>query len=214
MAKYYENSTVFQYSWEQVLQGFWKRYPNPYSLHVLSEDTIEREIRPDGKLYSKRVLTKTNRVPKWGERFFKAKFVCIIEESLVDPNEKTLTTHTRNIGFNKIMVRSADSCTLVLLIILIFPAALECRRKSRVHTRHTRQDRRPAVRLDRLPGLRLRNCNPCLRLWKIQEELPANGMSFTPTSQRTQFIRFFFLRLLDSTTFWEYYFQHNTSTAP
>lgn len=113
MAKYYENSTVFQYSWEQVLQGFWKRYPNPYSLHVLSEDTIEREIRPDGKLYSKRVLTKTNRVPKWGERFFKAKFVCIIEESLVDPNEKTLTTHTRNIGFNKIMVRSSRMCTLV-----------------------------------------------------------------------------------------------------
>jgi PRELI-like family len=104
MAKYYENSTVFNYNWEQVLQGFWKRYPNPYSLHVLSEDTIQREIREDGKLYSKRVLTKTNRVPKWGERFFKAKFVCIIEESLVDPKSKTLTTQTRNIGFNKIMV--------------------------------------------------------------------------------------------------------------
>lgn len=119
MAKYYENSTVFQYSWEQVLQGFWKRYPNPYSLHVLSEDTIEREIRPDGKLYSKRVLTKTNRVPKWGERFFKAKFVCIIEESLVDPNEKTLTTHTRNIGFNKIMVRSPESMPFGLHSLLI-----------------------------------------------------------------------------------------------
>lgn len=110
MAKYYENSTVFHYNWEQMLQGFWKRYPNPYSTHVLSEDTIQREIRPDGKLYSKRVLTKTNRVPKWGERFFKAKFVCIIEESLVDPKSKTLTTHTRNIGFNKIMVSWRGKC--------------------------------------------------------------------------------------------------------
>lgn len=104
MAKYYENSTVFHYNWDQVLQGFWKRYPNPFSTHVLSEDTIQREIREDGQLYSKRVLTKTNRVPKWGERFFKANFVCIIEESLVDPKSKTLTTYTRNIGFNKIMV--------------------------------------------------------------------------------------------------------------
>jgi len=103
MAKYYENSTVFHYNLEQVLQGFWKRYPNPYSSHVLSEDTIQREIREDGKLYSKRILTKTNHVPKWGERIFKGKFVCIIEESLVDPKAKTLTTYTRNIGFNKIM---------------------------------------------------------------------------------------------------------------
>ncbi|CAO1419525.1 unnamed protein product [Diamesa hyperborea] len=103
MAKYYENETEYQYNFEQVLQGFWKRYPNPFSLHVLSEDTLCREIRKDGKLYSKRLLTKTNRVPKWGERFFKAKFVCIIEESLVDPKEKVLTTYTRNIGFSKIM---------------------------------------------------------------------------------------------------------------
>lgn len=115
MAKYYENSTVFQYNYEQVLQGFWKRYPNPFSSHVLTEDTVERYIRADGTLYSKRVLTKTNHVPKWGERFFKAKFVCIIEESIVDPKSKTLTTHTRNIGFNKIMVR----CITPLLSVLV-----------------------------------------------------------------------------------------------
>lgn len=117
MAKYYETSTVFNYNYEQILQGFWKRYPNPYSTHVLSEDTIQREIRDDGKLYSKRLLTKTNRVPKWGERFFKAKFVCIIEESLVDPKAKTLTTHTRNIGFNKIMVSGGLGATKKIIIV-------------------------------------------------------------------------------------------------
>lgn len=71
---------------------------------MLSEDTITREVKNDGKLYSKRIITKTNRVPKWGERFFNAKFVCVIEESVVDPHSKTLVTYTRNIGFNKIMV--------------------------------------------------------------------------------------------------------------
>lgn len=105
MAKHYESQTVFNYNLEQVLQGFWRRYPNPYSLHVLSEDTVEREIRADGKLYSKRLITKTNKLPKWAERVFShVKQVCVVEESVVDMESKTLTTYTRNIGLNKIMV--------------------------------------------------------------------------------------------------------------
>lgn len=128
MAKFHESCTIFNYSWDQVAQAFWRKYPNPYryacikilgakndlytlfkiylliSSHVLTEDTLCREVTRDGKLHSKRLLTKTNRVPKWGERFFKAKFVCIVEESIVDPKEKTIVTYTRNIGFNKIMV--------------------------------------------------------------------------------------------------------------
>ena len=69
----------------------------------MSEDTIYRELK-NGKLHSKRLLTKTNRVPKWGERFINQKSIKIIEESIVDPKEKTLTTYTRNIAFTKVMV--------------------------------------------------------------------------------------------------------------
>lgn len=74
-----------------------------FSNHVLSEDTIERSIR-DGKLYTKRLLTKTNKLPKWGERLYNVKAVKIVEESICDPVEKTLTTYTRNIAFTKVMV--------------------------------------------------------------------------------------------------------------
>ncbi|XP_057335097.1 PRELI domain-containing protein 1, mitochondrial [Microplitis mediator] len=102
MVKYYETSTIFQFNWSQVAQGFWKRYPNPHSSHVLSEDTVAREIK-DGKLYSKRLLTKTNRVPKWGERFISKNVVKIVEETVVDPKEKTLTSYTRNLGYTKVM---------------------------------------------------------------------------------------------------------------
>lgn len=76
--------------------------PSPSSTHVLTEDTIEREVR-DGVLYSKRLLSKTNRVPKWGERFYNAKSVKIVEESVCDPKKKILVTYTRNIAFTKIM---------------------------------------------------------------------------------------------------------------
>ncbi|KAI5634734.1 PRELI-like family domain-containing protein [Phthorimaea operculella] len=89
-------------SWDQVASGYWKRYPNPQSQHVLSEDTYCRQVK-DGCLHTKRLLTKTNRVPKWGERFFNAKSIKIIEESIVDPEKKLLVTYTRNLGYTKVM---------------------------------------------------------------------------------------------------------------
>ncbi|XP_030388595.1 protein preli-like [Scaptodrosophila lebanonensis] len=94
--------TVFDYSWRQVVVAYWNRYPNPSSTHVLTEDTIKREVR-DGKLYSRRLLSKTNPVPKWGSRFYNNVPVRIIEDSVLDPVKKTLTTFTRNIGMKKIM---------------------------------------------------------------------------------------------------------------
>ncbi|KAF7995068.1 hypothetical protein HCN44_004540 [Aphidius gifuensis] len=102
MVKYYENTTIFQFDWNQVAQGFWRRYPNPHSTHVLTEDTVSREVK-DGKLHTKRLLTKTNRMPKWGERFVSKNVVKIIEETEVDPKSKTLTSYTRNLGYTKVM---------------------------------------------------------------------------------------------------------------
>jgi len=39
-----------------------------YSTHVLTEDTVSTEVK-NGKLYYKQLLTKTNRLSKWNERF-------------------------------------------------------------------------------------------------------------------------------------------------
>lgn len=99
---FYESRTVFNYNWKQVVQAHWNRYPNPSSSHVLTEDTVAREVR-DGKLYSRRLLSKTNPVPKWGERFVNTNSVKIIEDSVLDLKKRTLVTFTRNIGFKKIM---------------------------------------------------------------------------------------------------------------
>ncbi|XP_017781070.1 PREDICTED: protein preli-like [Nicrophorus vespilloides] len=102
MPRYFESTTVFNFSWEQVAQAFWRRYPNPNSKHVLTEDTISREVRGD-QLVSKRLLRKTNALPKWAERFINTKHVYIMEESSVDPKNKVLVTYTRNLGFAKVM---------------------------------------------------------------------------------------------------------------
>jgi hypothetical protein len=103
MVKFMTASNVFKFNWDQVAAGLWQRYPNPNSKHVLTEDVVTRRI--DGqKLVSVRILTKTNKIPKWGERFVgQNKDILIIEESVVDPKEKTITTYTRNVGLQKVM---------------------------------------------------------------------------------------------------------------
>lgn len=94
---------VLKHPWEQVVQSFWQRYPNPYSKHVLTEDTVQRELK-SGKLRSVRFLTKTGGgLPRWAEKFVPHQLVGIIEESVVDPKKQTLTTYTRNIGYNKMV---------------------------------------------------------------------------------------------------------------
>lgn len=91
------------FAWDQVVVAFWARYPNPFTSHVLTEDVLRRELRPDGSLYTCRLLMKTNSIPKWGQALMPASRVPIIEESIVDPTKKTLTTYCRNITHKRLM---------------------------------------------------------------------------------------------------------------
>uniref|UniRef100_A0A3B1K6Q1 PRELI domain containing 1a n=1 Tax=Astyanax mexicanus TaxID=7994 RepID=A0A3B1K6Q1_ASTMX len=86
-------------TWNQVSTAFWQKYPNPYSTNVLTEDVIFREVTPDNRLLSRRLLTKTGPVPRWAESFFTS-FTAyyVIEDSVVDPVNKTMVTFTRNIS--------------------------------------------------------------------------------------------------------------------
>ncbi|UYV66233.1 PRELID1 [Cordylochernes scorpioides] len=73
------------------------------SSHVLTEDVIQRKVEGK-KLISKRLLTKTSIVPKWGEKYLnKTSSVKIIEESVVDLEARTITTYTRNIDMRHLM---------------------------------------------------------------------------------------------------------------
>ncbi|XP_078344462.1 PRELI domain-containing protein 1, mitochondrial-like [Oculina patagonica] len=101
--KFYCTNCMLKFNWDQVTNAFWKRYPNPFSRHVLSEDIISRSL-VGNKLVTKKLTTKTNSLPRWAERFVSSKVACVVEESVVDPEAKTLTTYTRNITFTRLMV--------------------------------------------------------------------------------------------------------------
>ena len=104
--KYYKTTHIHPFCWDLVANAIFSRYPNPHATHVLSEDTVHRELRKSGILYSRRFLTKTNKMPKWGERWMPSsiyRFVPLVEESHVDTNSKTVTTYTRNVGLSRFM---------------------------------------------------------------------------------------------------------------
>lgn len=106
MVKYFLGLNELKSSWDQVFTAFWQRYPNPYSKHVLTEDILCREVTSDQKLITRRLLTKTNRLPRWAERFLPANVThaaYILEDSIIDLHKKTLTTYTWNISHSTVM---------------------------------------------------------------------------------------------------------------
>ncbi|KAI1883594.1 hypothetical protein AGOR_G00233180 [Albula goreensis] len=83
-----------------------ERYPNPFSTHVLTEDVVYREVTADHRLLSRRLLTKTNRLPRWAERIFPANLsrsVYIVEDSIVDPTNRNMITFTWNLNHTTLM---------------------------------------------------------------------------------------------------------------
>lgn len=106
MVKYETFSHVFNYTWDHVVTCFWKKYPNEYSTHVLSEDVLHRKMLDDGKLYTKRVIGKTNPLPKWGSTVFPShlsKVCLVLEETLVDVRNRTMVSYAWNIDYKNFM---------------------------------------------------------------------------------------------------------------
>ncbi|XP_035017519.1 PRELI domain containing 1a isoform X2 [Hippoglossus stenolepis] len=79
---------------------------SPHSNHVLTEDIIFREVTPSNCLISRRLLTKVSRAPRWMERYLPkhmASHAYIIEDSVLDPQKRTMTTLTWNITHARFM---------------------------------------------------------------------------------------------------------------
>ncbi|MEQ2314072.1 hypothetical protein AMECASPLE_008330 [Ameca splendens] len=106
MGRYFYSEVHIKSPWDQVLAAFWQRYPNPYSTHVLTEDVLYREVTPSNHLLSRKLLTKTNRLPGWAERIFPAhmaRAVYVLEDSIVDMEANTLITKTWNLNHDTLM---------------------------------------------------------------------------------------------------------------
>ncbi|CAB4385326.1 MSF1-domain-containing protein [Rhizophagus irregularis] len=104
MVKFFQHTFKYEYNWDCVTLAFWLRYPNPFASHVESVDVIDRYIDPNtGVLRTTRLILKRGVIPKWGRGLIKNSEACIIEESMVNPKNKTMITLTKNITHARAM---------------------------------------------------------------------------------------------------------------
>lgn len=75
---------------------------------MISEDVISRYLTDDNILVTKKLLVKerTFHLPKWIEKYVTIKRVYVIEESICDPKNNTLTSYTKNFSSTSLMVIS------------------------------------------------------------------------------------------------------------
>ncbi|EER30494.1 hypothetical protein CTRG_05893 [Candida tropicalis MYA-3404] len=102
MVLYFENKHNFNFDFETTSLAYFNRYPNPYSKHVLSIDTIESFVDSKGQLNTTRLIVKTGRLPNFIKPFLGNNLNSwIIEKSVIDPNKKVLYSYTSNLDHRK-----------------------------------------------------------------------------------------------------------------
>ena len=45
LSRYWSTEYDHKYPWHIVASAYWKRYPNPHSKHVFSEDMIDIQVK-------------------------------------------------------------------------------------------------------------------------------------------------------------------------
>jgi 4-amino-4-deoxychorismate lyase len=114
MVKFYESSYDYSYSFPAVTLAYFLRYPNPYSTHVLSSDTISRSIDPvTGQLQTTRIHRKSSRLPPAVLKLLPKSVLgnvsggksetYILETSTIDVKEGWMRTESKNLDWTGIL---------------------------------------------------------------------------------------------------------------
>ncbi|ODV62294.1 Ups1p [Ascoidea rubescens DSM 1968] len=104
MVLWYKNGNEYNYNFQTVSLAIYNKYPNPFSTHVLSVDTIENRIDSEGNLHRTRLIMKEGRLPIWAKPFLKnINRSWIIEKSIVNPQKKIMKLYTRNLDHTRIL---------------------------------------------------------------------------------------------------------------
>ncbi|CCH44192.1 hypothetical protein BN7_3751 [Wickerhamomyces ciferrii] len=103
MVLWYKSTHQYPFNFETVSVAVFNKYPNPYASHVLSVDTIDRELK-DGKLYTTRLIKKIGKLPRWVKPFLgRINHSWIVEKTILDPMKQKMQSYTRNLDHTKII---------------------------------------------------------------------------------------------------------------
>lgn len=98
-------NTDISYPWPIVTLAWFLRYPNPYSPHVLSTDTIHQSINPTTQILKVvRLHLKRGKLPVWSKRFLShISESWIVETTEVDLRNGRMETRMRNLDHKKVL---------------------------------------------------------------------------------------------------------------
>ena len=119
MVKFYSTTYTYDYNFSAVALAYFLRYPNPYSLHVASTDTISRHFDADTqRLTTVRLHLKRSRMPPAVLKLLPKSSIrvnagadgvdgnsqsFILEKSVVDVREGWMETESRNLDWNNVL---------------------------------------------------------------------------------------------------------------
>lgn len=114
MVKFYSSNDTYPYPFPAVTLAYFLRYPNPYSTHVLSTDTIARHYDPETqRLTTIRLHLKRSKLPSAVLKIIPRSLLgasaggdtqsYILEKSVVDIREGTMDTESQNLEFTGVL---------------------------------------------------------------------------------------------------------------
>jgi 4-amino-4-deoxychorismate lyase len=114
MVKFYTQSYSYDYPFPTVTLAYFLRYPNPFSTHVLSTDTISKSFdAATQRLHITRLHLKRSKLPKAVLRLVPRSLLgstaqgdsqtFILEHSVVDVREGWMRTESRNLDFTGVL---------------------------------------------------------------------------------------------------------------
>ncbi|KAF2007644.1 MSF1-domain-containing protein [Amniculicola lignicola CBS 123094] len=114
MVKFYSSSDTYNYPFSAVTLAYFLRYPNPYSTHVLSTDTIARHFDPvTQRLTTVRLHLKRSKLPSAVLRILPKSLLgasatgdtqaYILEKSIVDVKEGWMDTESQNLEWTGVL---------------------------------------------------------------------------------------------------------------
>lgn len=114
MVKFYSAAFSYDYGFGAVSLAYFLRYPNPYSRHVTSTDTIDRAFDPDTqRLTTVRLHVKRSRLPPAVLKLLPRSSVgaaedgstqsYILETSVVNVRDGRMETESRNLDWNNVL---------------------------------------------------------------------------------------------------------------
>ncbi|KAH7337915.1 PRELI-like family-domain-containing protein [Pyrenochaeta sp. MPI-SDFR-AT-0127] len=114
MVKFYSSNETYSYPFPAVTLAYFLRYPNPYSTHVLSTDTIARHYDPTTqRLTTIRLHLKRSKLPSAVLKLLPRSLLgasasgdtqsYILEKSVVDVKEGWMDTESRNLEWTGVL---------------------------------------------------------------------------------------------------------------